>query len=115
MAFWKKSKNVDLDNLSAELIKIGSIPKIKGGQGSEPFFWRPESEGIGPNKAWDPRTRDIGEHLHRLGNGSLDLMHQAHEKVVVALGPMAGHALSAHWHEIGEQRWQAGDGECWMH
>jgi hypothetical protein len=115
MAFRKKSNKADVGSLAAELIKIGSTPKIKGGQGSEPFFWRPDGEGVGPNKAWDPRTREIGEQLYRLGEGSLDLMRQAHEKVVGALGPMAGHALSAHWDEIGEQEWQAGRGECWTH
>ena len=102
-------------SLTAELISIGSIPKIKGRQGSQPFFWRPEGEGVGPARSWDARTREIGEQLYSLEDGSLDAMRRAHEKVVATLGPMAGHALSAHWHEIGEQQWQDGNGECWMH
>ena len=115
MAFWKKGRKADAASLAAELVKIGSTPKIKGGEGSESYFWRPQGEGVGPNKAWDARTRQIGEDLYSLGDGSLDLMRQAHEHVVSALGRMAGHALSAHWHNIGEQEWQAGKGECWMH
>ncbi len=110
MFFWKKDREADPTSLAAELVKIGSKPKIKGGEGSELYFWRPKGEGVGPNEAWDARTRQIGEELYHLGNGSLDLMFQAHEHVVSVLGPMAGRALSAHWRNIGEQKWRAGKG-----
>ena len=102
-------------SLAAELVKIGQKPKIKDGEADELYFWRPRGKGVGPNKAWDARTRQIGQELYNLGGGSLDLMRQAHEHVVLALGRMAGHALSAHWHGIGEEEYTAGKGECWMH
>ena len=52
MAFWKKGRKADAAGLAAELVKIGSTPKIKDGEGSEPYFWRSQGEGGGPNKAW---------------------------------------------------------------
>jgi hypothetical protein len=114
MPYISGHNKVKARELLDELIEIGSTPKIKNGEGSQPYFWRPQGEGIGPNKSWDERTRKIGEELHQLGNGSLDLMYQAHENVVNELGPLAGLALSAHWHNVGEQAWQSGNGECWM-
>ncbi len=101
-------------HLVQELISIGSVPKILRGQGSEPFFWHPPGEGIGPTGQWDPRTREIGELLYRRSGNRLKLMRDAHERIVATLGPLAGHALSAHWDEIGTAEQDAG-GECWMH
>lgn len=94
MAFRKKGRTPDAANLAAEFVKIGSTPKIKGGRGGEPYFWRPQSEGVGPNNVWDARTRQVGEEFYSLGDRSLDLMHQALEHVVTALGPMVGVGLN---------------------
>ena len=109
------SEAVTNEKLVSELIRIGSVPKLKGGLGSEPFFWRPEVEGVGPIEEWDPRTREIGEELYRKGDGSIGLMRQAHERVVAALGAMAGHALSAHWDNIGLENYMEAGKECWLH
>jgi hypothetical protein len=119
MSLWEKltswGRRDDPKSLTEELVRIGKQPHIRGGEGSEPYFWRPPGKGIGPTKSWDARTRAIGEELHARGKGSLALMLLAHEAVVEALGPLAGHALSAHWHEVGLEAWQAGRGECWLH
>jgi len=108
-----KSPAVDLPHpLFAELVDIGRVPNNPDGVADELFFWRPAGEGVGPQELWDARTRAIGEELFAEGSNSLDLMLQAHEFVVDNLGGLAGTALSAHWHKIGED---GESGEIWNH
>ena len=91
------------------------MPNNPDGVADELFFWRPLGEGVGPDKLWDQRTREIGEILYKEASCSIQLMLQAHGYVVTKLGDLAGQALSAHWHKIGGREWQDGNGECWMH
>ena len=101
--------------LFSELVEIGSVPNNSDGVADGLFFWRPLGEGVGPDRLWDQRTREIGEALYKEASCSIQLMLQAHGYVVTNLGDVAGQALSAHWHKIGEPEWQDGNGECWMH
>jgi hypothetical protein len=98
--------------LFAELVRIGSAPKISNGVADEKYFWRLPGEGIGPNRQWDARTRAIGEQLYREAGATLNLMKDAHSHVVRSLGHLAGHALSAHWTRIGEG---SRSGCMWLH
>ena len=98
-----------------ELVEIAKLSQILNELGDGSFFWRPQGKGVGPDRSWHPRTREIGEQLYALGDGSLRSMLGAHREIVITFGDAAGHDLSAHWHGIGEREWQAGKGECWMH
>lgn len=86
MFFWKKDRKADPTSLADEIVKIGSKPKIKGGEGSELYFWRPKGEGVGQNEAWGARTRQIGGEALPSRQRILDLMFQAHEHVASVLG-----------------------------
>lgn len=82
------------DDLVRELVSIG-----RSTLSAEGAYFRPEGEGVGPNKTWDRRTREIGELLHSLGG--LHLMRGAHGEVQQKLGQRVAHDLSAQWHGVG--------------
>lgn len=114
VALLEKAAGVDptRDRWIDELIAIGRVPKITVGAESERFYWLPPGQGIGPVEQWDPRVREIGAALHLHGARSVREMQIAHQAVVDALGGMAGHALSAQWHGIGEED---ETGDVWYH
>jgi hypothetical protein len=107
--------NNSVGPLVAELIEIGIRTKryVSEYEGYI-YYFRPKGEGIGPDKDWDARTREIGEELYRLGEGKIQLMQNGHSSVIKILGPLAGRYLEAHWHEIGLEQFRQGKGEVWL-
>lgn len=102
-------------SLVAELIEIGIRTKRYAVEYEDYiYYFRPKGEGIGPDKDWDARTREIGEELYRMGEAKIQLMQKAYSSVIKVLGPLAGRYLEALWHEIGLEQCRQGKGEIWL-
>ncbi len=105
----KEASRDPFEILVSELISIGRQTR-----NNDTFFYRPKGEGIGPFGNWDPRTREIGQELYRMGGNKIQLMLNAHRRVVEVLGYASGSCLESHWHEIGVDEWKQRKGEAWL-
>jgi hypothetical protein len=110
--FGKSKQKHSFESFVEELITIGK--RTKTFNEGDTYYFRPKGEGIGLGKDWDARTREIGEELYKMGANKIQLMQNAHQRVVQVLGPIAGRCLEAHWHEIGLNQWKQGKGESWL-
>ena len=88
LLFWWIPRNQKLNELVEELIRIGR--KIPPDSDSASHFLRQAK----------PRTREIGEELHRLGG--TDMMRKAYAKVRGRLGGIAARELDSAWFGIGK-------------
>jgi hypothetical protein len=101
---------------SAESLAVELVDRGRGTRtydGGDSYYFVPTGEGVGPRQNWDPRAREIGEALYRMCDYRLELMHEAHARVVETLGPIAGRCLEANWDRIGEDQWAKGMGQIW--